>query len=409
MSLVPVRLLHVSLALDGASRPVGRLAWVDRRVYFEFDPALLAAPLPLSPMHLPVRPGVHEDTKRTFDGLFGLFDDSLPDGWGRLLLDREMDRLGIGRHNLTPLDRLAFVGANGPGALVYEPAWAPEPPSVIELATLVAESAAVLDGDESSVFPALLALGGSSGGARPKALLAWNPDTGALSVGRAAPPPGTLPLIVKFPMRHDPADIGAIELAYAAMARAAGIEVSPTWLLGATKDHPGFFATQRYDRDPRRHVHSLAGLLHADHRVPSMDYEGLLRAVRWLTRDQRAVDQMFRRMAFNVLAHNRDDHSRNFAVRMSPRGTWALAPAYDLTFSAGPGGEHWMTVAGEGRDPTAEHMLTLAKKVGVSPKVATAILDDVREAVSGWAGFASASGVGASSLRRVSEALNRAR
>lgn len=410
MSFVPVSLLHVGLRLGSEERAVGRLARVERRILFEFDAGFIADPIPLSPAHLAVTPGVHEEKKRVFDGLFGVFDDSLPDGWGRLLLDREMDRRGVGRHALTPLDRLAFVGDHGAGALVYRPAWdADERPSAVDVLALAEEARLVLEGDSESVFPELLALGGSSGGARPKVLVAMRVADGAISVGRKEAPPGYVPVLVKFRNRSDPEDTGAVELAYARMAATAGIEMARTWLVGSTATSPGFFATERFDRAPRAHLHSVCGLLHADHRVPSLDYEGLLRAVRWLTRDQRAVEQMYRRAVFNVYAHNRDDHSRNFAFLLDHERNWRLAPAYDLTLSGGPGGEHWMTVAGEGRAPGEAHLRTVAERVGIPSAAARAITDEVRTAISDWAAVAAAAGVTPATSRRVAATLARLR
>ncbi len=412
MSLAHVELLHVSLDfVPGEERNVGRLARLGHRILFEFDPGFLTSSLPLSPLHLPIEGGVFEEKSRVFDGLFGVFDDSLPDGWGRLLLDREMDRLGIGRERLGPLDRLAFVGEAGAGALVYRPSLdAGTPPSVVDLHALAGNAREVLEGDEETVFPELLAMGGSSGGARPKVMLSWHPRDGRLAVGGRGSAEGFIPLLVKFASREDPPDVGAIELAYADMARAAGVEVAPTWLLGATDEQPGFFATRRFDRPAgggRQHLHSLCGLVHADHRIPSTDYETLLKVTRLLTRDQRAVEQVFRRMVFNVLAHNRDDHSRNFAFLMDASGAWRSAPGYDLTFSHGPGGEHWMTLAGEGRDPGAEHLLAVAIEVGVGARAARAILSEVREGVSGWDRFASSAGVTRASRRRIGGILTR--
>ena len=213
---------------------------------------------------------------------------------------------------------------------------------------------------------------------------------------------------MKFASREDPPDVGAVELAYAEMARAAGVEMAPAWLLGGRDGHPGFFATRRFDRLPeggQLHLHSLCGLLHADHRVPSTDYETLLKVTRLLTRDQRAVEQAFRRMVFNVFAHNRDDHSRNFAFLMDGGGTWSLAPAYDLTFSHGPGGEHWMTLAGEGRDPGNPHLLAVAAEVGVAERNARTIIDEVKAGVSRWDDFASTAGVSRRSRRKVGDVL----
>lgn len=391
--------------VGGRRRPVGRLALVGGRTLFEFDPSFLAAPLPLSPVHLPVRPGVCVERDNAFAGLFGLFDDSLPDGWGRLLLDREMERLGVARGRLTPIDRLAWVGEHGPGALIYEPTTHPRhEPGSVDLASLAAEARLVLEGDADSVFAELLALGGSSGGARPKVGLSWNPLDGRVRTGPGADPPGFVEVIVKFSARSDPPDVGAIEHAYAQMARAAGVDVAPTWLIPAGAG-PAFFATQRFDRAPRVHMHSLSGLLHADHRVPSTNYVDLLKLTRWLTRDQRAVDQMYRRMVFNVLARNRDDHSRNFGFLMDQAGEWRISPAYDLTFSSGPGGEHWMSVAGEGRTPARSHCLQVASAAGVAQGRAEAIIEEVRGAVAGWRAHAIDAGVGTHSADRIGHAL----
>lgn len=410
MNLTGTVRLDVALRFDGgADRPIGRLARVDRRILFEFAPSFLADPLPLSPVHMAHRPGVLEEPRRTFDGLFGVFDDSLPDEWGRLLIDRELDRLGVGRELLTPLDRLAIVGEGGPGALIYRPAIdAAKAPEDVDLRSLADEARAVLEGDSSTVFPELLALGGSSGGSWPKVLCAWRPRDGALIVGRRPLPEGFVAVLVKFRNAGEPKDAGAVEHAYAAMARAAGVDVAPAWLLAPVRGDPGFFATRRFDRDPRVHIHSLCGLLHADYRVPSVDYEDLLKTTRFLTRDQRAVEQMFLRMAFNVFAHNRDDHSRNFAFQMDAAGTWTLAPAFDLTFSSGPGGEHWMTVAGEGREPGESHLLAVAERVDVPAKSAAHAIDAVRTAVASWGTFAVASDVGRASRARVNKALARA-
>lgn len=404
MSFRPVELLHVGLEQGGVARPVGRLARVQRRVLFEYDPAFLAQPLPLSPFHLPPRMGVFEQTRDLFDGLMGLFADSLPDSWGRLLLDRHVQGQGMSHHVLGPLDRLAYVGRDGPGALVYAPEMSPlERPSVVDLVALALEAQRVLDDDAGSAVQALLALGGSSGGARPKVQALYHPGEGRIVAGPVADSDGFLPVIVKFGSRADPEDVGAIELAYADMARRAGIEVAPTWLIRS--GDRGFFATQRFDRvgGARLHMHSLAGLAHANPLFPSADYADLLKVTRALCRDERAVERVFRQMVFNVVAHNRDDHSRNFAFLMNAEGEWRPSPAYDLTFSPGPGGEHWMAVAGEGRQPGRQHILKVARTVGV--RRGAELLAEVREAVAAWEDIAAAAGVGAKSRRRVAAVL----
>jgi len=402
----PVETLDVALAFEpGAEIPVGRLACNGHRILFEFARSFLDDPLPISPIMLRPAPGVLDEPRHRFEGLFGVFDDSLPDGWGRLLLDREMDRLGVGRERLTPLDRLAFVGEQGAGALVYRPAYeAGNEPGDVDLHGLAEGALRVLSGEAGDVLRELLALGGSSGGARPKVRVDWHPEAGTLVAGRWMPDEGFLPLLVKFGNVEDPVDAGAVEHAYAAMARAAGIEVAPTWLLGARDDHPGFFATRRFDRPGhgrRLHLHSLCGVVHADHRFPSTDYETLLKATRLLTADQRAVEQVFRRMVFNVLAHNRDDHSRNFAFLMDSAGQWRPSPAYDLTFSHGPGGEHWMTLAGEGRQPGWEHVSSVARDTGVGDRSACDIVGEVRDAVGRWTDHAEGAGVSPGSAARI--------
>lgn len=406
----PVELLNVALRFGETDRPVGRLASADRRLVFEYDPSFLADPLPLSPFYVKSRPGLHEDPRRVFDGLLGLFHDSLPDSWGRLLLDREADRLGIGRQRLTPLDRLAWVGDRGWGALVYHPAHRLEKaPTILDLAGLAREADELLEGRDRDVLPRMLALGGSSGGARPKIQVALNPQDLRLRSADGTLPDGYVPVIVKLITRRVDEDAGVVELAWHQLAAAAGLELSPAWLLSAGVEHAGFFATARFDRPPggRLHAHSLSGLIHADHAVPCTDYETLLRVTRLLTRDQRAVERVYRQMVFNVVAHVRDDHSRNFAFLMSPQGEWRPSPAYDLTFSPGPGGEHWMTVAGEGREPGASHLLEVARRVDVPERVARELIEQVREAISGWESVLSGLGVGVATRRRLGEALAR--
>jgi len=304
MTFQPVTLLRVLLA-DG-NRPVGRLASRDGRIWFEYATSFLTSDLQLSPFGLPLRAGVFEGPRTPFEGLHGVFDDSLPDGWGRLLLEREMDRLGVGRARLRPLDRLAWIGRTGMGALAFEPELeGPRPPAIIDLAQLAANAREVLEGDADALVPELLATGGSPGGARPKALVWLRTDDTAIH-GREDP--AAEAWLVKFRSREDPPDAGAVEFAYLQLARRAGLEVPQARLFGRGSGEPGFLGVRRFDRRPggrRVHVHTFCGLLHADHRFPSATYEDLLAATRALTRDERQVRAQFRRMVFNVLAHNR--------------------------------------------------------------------------------------------------------
>jgi serine/threonine-protein kinase HipA len=207
-----------------------------------------------------------------------------------------------------------------------------------------------------------------------------------VSTGPDAPSPEHRRVIVKFRARADDADAGAVEHAYHELARRAGLDVPDAWLVPSRRGR-GWFAVERFDRTPdggHRHVHTLCGLLHADHRLPSLDYVGAHAAVHRLTGDQRAVEQLFRRMVFNVVAHNRDDHTKQVSLRMEEDGRWRLAPAYDLTFSEGPGGEHSMAVAGRG-EPDVTAVLEVAKRAGVPAQRARHIVEEVSTAVvDGW-------------------------
>lgn len=401
MKHVPTTLLNVFL--DGRERrKIGRLAAQNRRILFEYDPAFLATGLQLSPFQLPARAGIVLGDPAMFDGLFGVFNDSLPDGWGRLLLDRAVERQGILRGSLTPLDRLAFVGRHGMGALSYEPEQGTgEGASVaLKLDQLATEAATVLAGEQGPVIDKLLRLNGASAGARPKVVAQVSADKKKIVHGPGTLPPGYAHWMIKFPSGLDESDVGPIEYAYSLMARGAGIDMPETHLFGAKKKR--YFGIKRFDRDGDRriHMHSLSGLLHADHRTPSLDYDAFLKATQVLTRDVTQVGKAFRLACFNVLAHNRDDHAKNFSYLLDhASGQWSLAPAYDLVFSAGPGGEQSMMVMGEGRAPGVEHLRALATKHGV--KKGEAIIDEVRASIARWPEFVQIAGVSTGSAKAI--------
>jgi serine/threonine-protein kinase HipA len=191
---------------------------------------------------------------------------------------------------------------------------------------------------------------------------------------------------VKFRSSADPVDIGPIEATYAAMARAAGIRMPSTQLI-ATKSGPGYFATKRFDRDAgaRKHVVSAAGVYDIAWQEPGLSYDGLLRLVRGVTRSQFEVEEMFRRMVFNVVASNRDDHAKQHSFLYdTDTKRWALSPAYDLTFSPGPGGEHYLAIAGEGRDVSLGAIHTIAQSHDIAPKHRDRIIQEVIEGASQW-------------------------
>ncbi|WP_374273831.1 type II toxin-antitoxin system HipA family toxin [Brevundimonas sp.] len=211
--------------------------------------------------------------------------------------------------------------------------------------------------------------------------------------------------IVKFAATHDPPDIGPIEAAYAAMALAAGLDMAP-WRLLPSKTGPGYFATRRFDRPAsgrRLHMVSLSGAVEAPWRTPA-SYDLFLRATLSITRHADDLHAAFRRMVFNVLASNRDDHTRQHSYLMDETGGWRLAPAYDLTYSAGPGGEHYLDVEGEGRTPTCEHVRALGRRHGLSGRVIDTIVAEVRAAVADWPRFADELGVSRASRAEISTA-----
>lgn len=405
MKLKPVTVLTVYLNLAAEKHNVGRLAVQNRRIYFEYDAAFRATGLEISPFELPAEPGVIEGDMSLFGGLHGVFNDSLPDGWGRLLIDRQLRGHGIEPGVLTPLDRLAHVGQRGMGALLYEPDHSEHSSDGdLDLDKLAEESFQVLEGESEDVFEELLTLNGSSSGARPKVMVGVNDDFTSVIHGVDNLKEGYTHWMVKFPSSVDPRDICAIEYAYSLMAKAARIQMMPTRLFPARKG-AGYFGVQRFDRDgnKRIHMHTACGLLHADYRVPSLDYKDLLEATKVLTKDQREVEKMYRQAVFNVLAHNRDDHSKNFSFLMDNDGVWRVSPTYDLTFSSGPGGEHSTMVMGEGKAPHAEHLLELAKIVSIRDP--QGIINQVQQAVSDWPKFATQSGVSKASMKRICKVI----
>jgi serine/threonine-protein kinase HipA len=388
MAYSPIELLTVYLDARNQRRKVGRLAFKDRQLLFEYDASFIASGIELSPIKLPLRPGISVADTTIFDGLFGVFNDSLPDGWGRLLLDRTVEKYGIHRGQLNPLDRLAYVGRHGMGALSYEPELGLENTDDVPLALdrIAEESAAVLAGENEEVFEELLRLNGSSSGARPKIVAQVSPDKKRIIHGQQQLQSGFAHWMIKFPSSQDARDMGAIEYAYSLMAKDAGVEMPETHLFRTKRNK--YFGTKRFDRDgdARIHMHSLGGLIHADHRSPSLDYDTVLRVTLALTRNIQDAEKSYALACFNVLAHNRDDHVKNFSFLLNARNEWIFAPAYDLVFSYGPGGEQSMLVMGEGRNPGTAQLQALGKQHGI--KNAPEILAKVERAVANWPRYA---------------------
>jgi serine/threonine-protein kinase HipA len=307
-----------------------------------------------------------------------------------LLMDRHFRQLGLEPAEVSSLDRLAYLSTRTMGALTYHPPRSHEEldaAATFDLHTLARQALEVHSGQAADVLPQLLRAGGSPGGARPKVLVGFEPSTGQLVSGEDDLPEGFEHWIVKFAATTDKVGSGPVEYAYALMAGAAGLELPPARIF-ETSAQDRFFGVKRFDRaegNRRVHLHTFGNLIHADFRVPGCDYAELLKATNILTRNHQDVLRAFRLMAFNVLAHNRDDHVKNVSFTLElESGQWALGPAYDLTFAAGPGGEHSTTVAGEGKDPGPEQMLKLAGPADISAKAARGIIDEVRHAIDRW-------------------------
>jgi serine/threonine-protein kinase HipA len=370
---------------------VGRLS-LDRGVaLLEYDSEFIASGLTLNPYLAPPARGLVEPkSPRDFDGLPGFLVDSLPDAWGQLLMHRRAAADGIGYSSLTPLDKLAVIGSRAMGALTYEPEIASNSVEAVDLERVAAASLELLEGRDIDSLPELERLGGSSGGARPKALIALNPSTNAIADGAGPIPDGFEAWLVKFrSSRNDLEDIGPLEAAYADMARAAGLSVAPTRLFPGAGY--GYFGTQRFDRiggEGRLHMLSAAAMLDIDWDSGGLDYDHLMRLGRYVVQRRDGAQRLFARMVFNVVANNRDDHAKQHAFLMNEQGAWDLAPSFDLTFSHGPGGEHYLAVKGlAGDDITTELMVELGREHGIAAAESRSIIERTIDAVNRFEEF----------------------
>lgn len=333
-------------------------------VAFQYDAAWLEEGFSINSYSLPLSSEVFVPEWQPFDGLFGAFHDSLPDGWGALLLDRVLRAEGSAPSDVDQLGRLAIVGDSGRGALAYRPQsefrQAEMPTDLDELSRWCQE---ILAGKPVDDLDAVYAAGGSSGGVRPKAYFQ----------------DGEGSWLVKFPSSLDPEGIGAIEYAYALAAADCGIEM-PEVRLFPSKVCEGYFGVRRFDLLPdgtRKHMLSASAIVEVSHRVPSLDYESLLQISLFLGGGQDEARRLFRLMCFNVFAHNRDDHSNNFTW-ICDGGVWSLSPAYDLTYSDGMGGEHATSVLGSGK-PGMDELLSLAREVGLPVSWSRRTAKQIRE------------------------------
>ncbi len=409
-------------------RRIGAVSWNARRGVgvFQYDDALVLAGIEVSPLAMPAREGTYDFPAlgESFMGLPGLVADSLPDRFGNRLIDVWLAETERSVESFNPVDRLCYIGTRCVGALEFEPA---EPRGnrrdEVEIARLVDLANRVLDVrgrlsgrlDDREALEDILSVGTSAGGARAKAVLAWNRNTGEFRSGQVDTKAGFEHWMLKFDgitNNHDreladPLGYGRIEYAYHLMAREAGIEMSECRL------HPeggrAHFMTRRFDRDPaggKIHMQSLAGLRHFDYNDPGAhSYEQVMETIRELGLGMAAVEEQYRRTVFNIVARNQDDHVKNIAFLMNRRGEWRLSPAYDVTYAYNQRGswtgQHQMSMAGKRRGFEGADLLRFGETSGLKIPRARRVIDRVLDAVADWPRFASEAGVEKRDIQRI--------
>lgn len=391
---------------------------------FEYQPTFARSGVELAPLTMPLasagEPFVFTDLpEATYRRLPGMLADALPDDFGNALIDAWMAREGVDKSEITSLDRLAYMGKRGLGALEFKPARGPKParsPTAIRMSVLVESArravAGELDTDAhaEAALAQIIQVGTSAGGARAKAVIAWNPKTHEIRTGQFDIQAGFEHWLIKFDgVGPDERlgvsrDYGRIEYAYHLMAKAAGIVMSPCRLL--EENGRAHFMTKRFDRrgNSRHHLQTLCGLAHLDYRQKAThDASQLFLAVDRLRLDYPAREEAFRRIAFNVMAANCDDHSKNVSFLLREDGPWELAPAYDVTHAYNPKGEwtyqHLMSVNGKFADISRDDLMAFADDfaVGTAPKV----LDEVGGAIAEWPEFARQAKVSEREVKRI--------
>jgi serine/threonine-protein kinase HipA len=402
---------------------------------FQYDPAFAASGIELAPLTMPLARAPYafpELDRRSFHGLPGLLADSLPDRFGNALIDAWLAREGRDAADFSPIERLCYVGTRGTGALEYEPSTGPDPASarLVEVEALAELAAKILarrtdlnlvlrPGVEERALTDLLRVGTSAGGARAKALIAWNPATNEVRSGQVEAGSGFEHWMLKFDgvrglddeSLTDPLGYGAVEYAYSLMAAAAGVEMTECRLF--EENGRRHFMTRRFDRDPqgkKLHMLSLAGMAHLDfNQAGAHGYEQVLLVIRKLRLGMEAIEQQFRRMVLNVVARNQDDHVKNIAFLMDRSGAWSLSPAFDVTYANNPSGEwtarHQMTVNGKRDGFTLADFEAVGRNASLKRGRAMEIYEQVRGAASRWPEFAQRAGVGEPRVQAVARSL----
>lgn len=409
------------------SQLVGAVRWdeTSQLASFEYAPDFLRKGIELSPIKMPLSKGpriyrfpelriTREDSYDTFKGLPGLLADALPDRYGNQLIKIWLNQQGRPENCMNPVEQLCFMGKRGMGALEFEPAQLPSRNQTFEIEVngLVEVAHKMLNKkesfqtdlskDERETLQQILKIGTSAGGARPKAVIAYNPDTGEVRFGQVNAPKGYEHWLLKLDGVSDAqfgesSVWGRIEYAYYLMAKYCGIEMMESRLL--QENGRAHFMTKRFDRSGgniKHHVQTLCGLKHYDYNLRgTFSYEQVFQTMRQLRLTYPEAEQMFRRMVFNVLARNCDDHTKNFAFILKKNESWQLAPAYDICYAHRPD-SYWvnnqtMLVRGKQEDITKEDFLSIAKENNI--KKAPYIIEEIQEAIHEWPRFAQEAGI----------------
>lgn len=405
---------------------VGAVAWNPERqlAEFEYAPSFLDDGFDVSPLTLPRRKGIFSFAglnPDTYRGLPGLLSDSLPDRFGNALINVWLARQGRSADDFSSVERLCYIGSRGMGALEFKPALVRQstrtvPVEIAELTKLAnqvlndREALTVNLGDEEDALNTIIRIGTSAGGARAKALIAWNPSTNEVRSGQVTPPQGFEQWILKFDgvsdkALGDPQGYGRIEYAYHRMAVEAGVEMRECRLF--EEGGRAHFMTRRFDRAEdggKIHMQSLCGLAHYDYNMPGAHgYEQVFAVIQKLQMGYSALDEMFRRMTFNVVARNQDDHTRNIAFLMGTDGQWKLAPAFDITWAYNARspwtGRHQLSVNGKRDGITRDDLMAVAKQFGI--RKASDMIDRVISVVKRWPDYAGEAGVAESHLKYI--------
>ncbi len=399
--------LNISIKFeDSDALRVGQLTSVAGKNYFKYDAEFLKTELNLSPFKLKFDDSIQPCPAAPFDNLFGVFNDSLPDGWGRLVMDRYLLSINKLPDQISALKRLSLVGEKGVGALVYQPSKLLElenNPSV-ELTNYAEKSIQILSGEDQVVLDDFYRLTGTSGGARPKIQVIYDKLNDVLRYGQNTENKNESHWIIKFPSTFDLPDAAQVEYAYCLMAIDSGIEMAPSKLFKGKNDSY-FFGTKRFDRvkNNRLHMHSFAGLVHDDFRLSTLDYGHLLDTALRLEKNKQVGERVIRLAMFNVLTMNQDDHSKNFSFLMDRSGHWRFSPAYDLTYSPNVYGIQTTGVAGNNKNISFKDFESLGRHFNIEnvQKIWMQINEVTRE----WDSYAKRAGVSDPSRNMITNSL----